>query len=1210
MLLLLLTTLAGWSSGCLGCSASGSAPETETLRAQFAEQSARVLDGERAFAPSEQGFTLAPPGAGEVVPPGGLRLTLPAMGEEAVVFEVGEVKVSVHEAGAVGAGALAGSAVSYPRAGGTSYWTATEQGYEEWLHLGPGLANGRTAVASWDVEGATLTEERDAVVLADEAGVARIRVTAPAAFAASGRAVEPRLHVKGSTIELWVDAGGEAVLVDPAWTATGSLTNLRAFHTQTLLANGKVLVAGGVNAANTPLSSAEIYDPTTGLWASAGTMASARSAHTATLLANGKVLVTGGENAAATVLATTELYDPATNTWSAGGSMIAARELHTATLLANGKVLAACGYNGSVELSSAEIYDPATNTWSAAASAASVRYGHTANLLQSGKVLIIAGGDLNVYFASAELYDPATNLWSSASNITGGARDSHTSTLLSNGKVVVAGGSNGSALGTVSIYDPATNTWSAGAAMATTRQLHGATTLTDGRLFVVGGFNAATIATTEIYTPATNTWAAGPAMITPRYAEGVTLLQTGKVLAAAGANGAVVLTSAEIMSLNNANGTACTLAGECQSGFCVDGFCCSAICNAGACDSCALSGGASANGTCTLLTGTACDDSNACTQTDTCQAGLCVGGNPKVCAASDACHDVGVCAPATGICSNPNKVNGSACNDGNPCTQNDTCQNGACVAGAPIVCAASDACHDVGVCNPATGICSNPAKANGAACNDGNACTQNDTCQNGACVAGAPVVCAASDACHDVGVCNQATGVCSNPNKANGSACNDGNPCTQNDTCQNGVCTAGAPVVCVASDACHDAGVCNPATGVCSNPNKANGSPCNDGNACTQNDTCQAGVCTGGPAVVCSASDQCHDVGVCNQATGVCSNPPKADGAACNDGNACTLTDTCVAGACTGGNAVVCAALDSCHDAGVCNQATGMCSNPAKADGVACDDGNACTQTDTCMAGTCMGNNPVTCVALDQCHDAGACDMVTGKCSDPAKVDGAMCDDGDACTELDSCTAGACTGGMPVTCVPMDECHDAGKCDAATGMCDNPAKADGSQCDDKNACTSTDVCTAGVCGGAAKECMAMDECHDVGTCDAASGDCSNPAKADGTPCSTGTCQKGVCESSGTGGAGGGTGTGGSTGSTGGSGGSIVGSGGSGGTGTTTTTTTSSGGEGGSSSSSSGGGTSGGCNCSTAGSSDEPSTLWLGLGLIVFARRPGRRRRSI
>src|SRR5206468_1764258 len=262
---------------------------------------------------------------------------------------------------------------------------------------------------------------------------------------------------------------------------------------------------------------------------------------------------------------------------------------------------------------------------------------------------------------------------------------------------------------------------------------------------------------------------------------------------------------------------------------------------------------------------------------------------------------------------------------------------------------AQDQCHDVGACDPASGQCSNPAMPDGTACSDGDACTQTDTCQGGSCTGTNPVVCTAQDQCHDVGACDPASGQCSNPAKPNGAAC------TQTDPCQGGTCTATTPLVCTAQDQCHDAGACDPASGQCSNPAKSDGAACSDGDACTQADTCQAGACTGGNPVACTAQNQCHVAGVCDPASGPCSNPAKADGTACNDGDACTQTDTCQAGTCTGGSSVVCTAEDQCHDAGTCDPATGSCSSPAKPDGTTCDDGNTGTYDDQCMTGHCGG---------------------------------------------------------------------------------------------------------------------------------------------------------------------------------------------------------------------------------------------------------------
>src|SRR5262249_25578657 len=115
-------------------------------------------------------------------------------------------------------------------------------------------------------------------------------------------------------------------------------------HTATLLPNGKVLVAGGEwqdpDSGTKSLSSADLYDPATGIWSGTGSLGTARAYHTATLLPNGKVLVVGGyDSYVFDPLASAELYDPATGAWSPTGSLAAARYSHTATLLANGKVL-------------------------------------------------------------------------------------------------------------------------------------------------------------------------------------------------------------------------------------------------------------------------------------------------------------------------------------------------------------------------------------------------------------------------------------------------------------------------------------------------------------------------------------------------------------------------------------------------------------------------------------------------------------------------------------------------------------------------------------------------------------------------------------------------------------------------------------------------------------------------------------------------------
>ncbi len=186
--------------------------------------------------------------------------------------------------------------------------------------------------------------------------------------------------------------------------------------------------------------------------------------------------------------------------------------------------------------------------------------------------------------------------------------------------------------------------------------------------------------------------------------------------------------STYVYALKSANGDPCSAATQCALGFCVDGVCCGTACAGGMtdCQACSVAAGAAVNGTCGSTTGNACTDGNACTQTDTCQTGTCTGSNPVTCTASDQCHVAGTCNPIDGTCSNPVKGDGTSCIDGNACTQTDTCQTGICTGSNPVTCTASDQCHVAGTCDSTSGACSNPPKADGSACAGG-------TCQSGTC---------------------------------------------------------------------------------------------------------------------------------------------------------------------------------------------------------------------------------------------------------------------------------------------------------------------------------------------------------------------------------------------------------------------------------------------------------------------------------------------
>ncbi len=339
-------------------------------------------------------------------------------------------------------------------------------------------------------------------------------------------------------------------------------------------------------------------------------------------------------------------------------------------------------------------------------------------------------------------------------------------------------------------------------------------------------------------------------------------------------------------------------------------------------------------------------------------------------------------------------------------------------------------------------------------CDDFSVCTVNDSCVNGIC-RGTKISCSDGDPCTS-DLCDAQAGCYHAPSVG---PCDDGNACTSGDVCANGTCQ-GAPILCPDDNNVCTTESCTPALGCVHTPNS---NPCNDGNACTLADTCAGGLCQGTPKS-CDDGNACT-ADACNpDSNGTCEFSA-LDAGACTDGNACTLADHCFAGSCVGGGAVTCddgnvCTTESCAPAAGCTSAF----NTAP-----CDDGNACTVSDRCTMGLCAAGTPRSCddgngCTLDECSvDAGACLHLGGW------FESSPCDDGNACTLSDACHSGLCTPGAPKSCNDGNACTD-DSCVAATGDC-VAVNDDTNTCSDANSCTTGDHCTSGSClGGGATTC--------------------------------------------------------------------------------------------------------------------------------------------
>ena len=768
----------------------------------------------------------------------------------------------------------------------------------------------------------------------DVSGIPRLRVKRPYLIDAAGQRRWARLDVEGCAVDRkatapfrrpvtppgavaceltvsWDDAGlSYPIVVDPAWTTTGSMASRRRKHDAVLLADGTPMVAGGDAGYDaTAAGSSELYDATTGTWAAGAPLNVLHPNTQMVLMRNGDVLLVGDG-------LITERRDVTTGNWSVTGSLVDPIISNGALVaFVDNKVLLAGGQVPSTGQGrkTGQVYDATTGMWSPTANEMSAnRRSHSAVRLNDGRALVMGGYHMdNPSTDTAQFYDPTTNMFSDANPMSVG-RGAFDAVTLASGEVLVVGGrvDQATVSDTAEVWNPTTGNWTAVASMPTRRVAHSLHLLQDNRVLLINGRQIINSSVgdkmSRLFDPALNTWVAAGELNVARGSStpGSVTLDDGRVLTTGG-----VGDTTEVFAFVD-NGDDCSLDAECSSGFCVEGKCCDSRCDA-ACQSCRASDKASGpDGTC----------------------GPIAGGNDPLddCGSCEVCDGAGACGPA------------AAGTD----PENDCIDSG------------SPACRENGFCDGA-GSCQMYSQSSNCA---PTACSSNSECASNFCVEG---VCCDSACGGDCVTCLASK---KDPSAGPSGVCEPIAPGTDpDDDCEEG---PGFPTSCLADGMCDGAGACRVfaettvACGATScSGNFVVGQLCNGGGTCAQAQvSCDPYKCSGDACLdTCTDNNDCIAGAFCS-AQGTCSQK-LVDGSMCSAGQECQsgfcVDGFCCNSACTG----QCEACDITPNEGTCGPVSGdpRGSRPE------------CGGDDEC-GGSCNGVNPNECTfepAGTACGDAG-----------------------------------------------------------------------------------------------------------------------------------------------------------------------------------------------------------------------------------------------
>ena len=206
---------------------------------------------------------------------------------------------------------------------------------------------------------------------------------------------------------------------------------------------------------------------------------------------------------------------------------------------------------------------------------------------------------------------------------------------------------------------------------------------------------------------------------------------------------------------------------------------------------------------------------------------------------------------------------------------------------------------------------------------------------------------------------------------------------------------------------------------------------CDDGNACTGTETCNPATgCVAGILVVCSDNNVCNGAETCNPATGTCS---VGTPLTCDDGNACNGAETCnTATGCVAGTPVV------CNDNNVCNGLETSSRQPGRVNrgrhsSVAM--GTPATAPKPAVPRSGVSRIPraiATVRRRRQVQRSRVPQSARRKLRQPGTPP--LCNDGNACNGVENLVAATgCVPGTPLVCTDGDACNGLESCNASTG---------------------------------------------------------------------------------------------------------------------------------------------------------------------------------